>query len=180
MNYVALLRGINLGKRRIKMDLLRSFFVALDFTDVETFIASGNVLFASPIRSAPKLEQMIERHLKKELGYDVDTFLRTRAEVAAVAASRPFGAAHDDETTTINVCFCKEPPSAADARRLEAIRTDVDEFKVIGREFYWLCRIKMSESKVWELPQMKTVSLPNATMRNQRTVQKLAALSPAK
>lgn len=176
MRYVALLRGINLGKRRIKMDVLRAHFEALKFRRVSTFIASGNVLFETSARDAAKLEAQIERHLAETLGYPVDTFLRSADEMAAVAAASPFSPADmASETNTINVVFLKETPKPTEARRLEAIRTDYDAFRVIGREFYWLTRGRMSASTVWELPEIKRVKLPNSTMRNLNTCQKLAA-----
>ncbi len=177
MHYVALLRGINLGKRRVKMDALRAHFEALKFRRVSTFIASGNVLFETSARDAAKLETQIERHLAQTLGYSVDTFLRTADEMTAVAAAKPFPPGEmASEINTINVIFLKDAPNPADARRLEAIRTDYDAFRVIGREFYWLTRGRMSASTVWELPEMKHVKLPNSTMRNLNTCQKLATL----
>lgn len=180
MNHVALLRGINLGNRRLKMERLRELFEELGYSSVSTFIASGNVLFSTAKRDTSKLERQIEAHLEKSLGYRVDTFVRTHTELAAIVASRPFGPAHDDATVTINASFCKEPPAPEMARRLEAIRTDVDEFRVSGREWFWLCRIRMSESTVWNLPATKALKPPNGTMRNFRTVEKLAALSAPK
>lgn len=177
--YVAFLRGINLGKRRIKMDALGACFAALKFAEVETFIASGNVLFASKSADAGKLTRLIQSHLHASLGYEVDTFLRTRAEVAAVAAFRPFARADlDDPANTIYASFLGAPLSDAQRRGLLACRSDVDDFCVEGREFYWLCRIKSNESKVWALPQMRALQLPSSTMRNLNTVRKIAALYP--
>ncbi len=177
MHYVALLRGINLGKRRVKMDALRAHFEALDFRRVSTFIASGNVLFESSVRSTAKLESQIEQHLAKTLGYSVDTFLRSADEMSAIAAAQPFSRAEmESDINTINVVFLKDTLNPADARRLEAIRSDYDAFRVTGREFYWLTRGRMSASTVWELPETKLVKLPTSTMRNLNTCQKLAAL----
>ncbi len=178
--YIAFLRGINLGKRRLTMDELRARFVELKFADVATFIASGNVIFESKDRDAAKLTRTIEEHLAQRLGYEVDTFLRTCAEVAAVAAFRPFPTA--DMETEANTAFCsflKEPLTAAQARGLVACRTPVDEFCVDGREFYWLCRIKSHESKVWSSPALRALKLPSSSMRNLTTIRKLAALYPS-
>ena len=180
-HYVAFLRGINLGYRRIKMAKLRQLFEELKFADVATFIASGNVLFSSPARDGHKLAAQIEAHLAKSLGYKVDTFVRTRVEVAAVAAFRPFSAAdlaHPDNT--IHAGFWREAPSADQARGLVACGTPVDEFCVSGREFYWLCRIRTPESKVWASPAMKALNLPSTSMRNLTSLRKLVALFPAR
>lgn len=178
-HYIAFLRGMNLGKRRISMDLLRAHFEKLKLTDVRTFIASGNVIFSSKLADGAKLERQIEKHLKECLGYDVDTFIRTRAEIAAVAAFQPFpNDRAADGSLTVHVGFVREPLSVTTARGLVACRTDVDEFCVQGREFFWLCRMKTHESKVWTSPGLKALKLPSSTMRNQNTVRKLAALYP--
>lgn len=181
LHYIAFLRGINLGNRRIKMDDLRALFVALKFTDVATFIASGNVIFSSPSADAAKLADRIERHLQASLGYDVDTFVRTRAEVAAVAAFRPFSSA--DLAAPENSVYCgflREPLSAAQVRGLLACRTGVDELCVEGREFYWLCRIKSNESKLWTSPPMRALKLPSSSMRNLTTIRRLAEEYPVR
>jgi uncharacterized protein (DUF1697 family) len=82
--YVAFLRGINLGNRRVKMAELARLFEEMNFGAVSTFIASGNVLFESDSVDHVALERQIEGHLESALGYSVDTFVRTRDEVAAV------------------------------------------------------------------------------------------------
>jgi uncharacterized protein (DUF1697 family) len=179
-HYIAFLRGINLGNRRIKMGDLQARFEELKLADVATFIASGNVIFASQNGDGRKLEQQIQRHLQASLGYAVDTFVRTRAEVAAVAAFQPFAPAvmsHPDHT--IHAGFLGQVLDVDTARKLEAIRTEVDEFRVEGRDYYWLCRIKTHESKVWNLPAIKALKLPSSSMRNLTTVRKLAALYPS-
>lgn len=178
-HFIAFLRGINLGRRRVKMDELRLHFEALKFTRVTTFIASGNVIFQSKTADAKKLEKLIEDQLEKKLGYTVDTFVRTTEEVARIAAYRPFSAGDaDNPTHTIHVGMFKTAPSADHARRFAACRTDVDEIRVNGTEYYWLCRIRSSDSKIWTLPEMRSLKLPTSTMRNVNTLQKLAVLYP--
>jgi len=177
--YIAFLRGINLGKRRVKMEQLRGLFEAMKFTAVETFIASGNVLFTAKSADAGMLGRRIEVHLEKSLGYAVDTFVRSRAEVAAIAAARPFAAADFNHPGhTIHVGFLREKLTPEQTLKLSKCHTDVDEFRVIGREYYWLCRIKTNESKVWTLPQLREIRMPSSSMRNLTTLRKLAALAP--
>lgn len=178
-HYIAFLRGINLGKRRIKMERLAGLFGELKFGNVSTFIASGNVIFESKAKNEVKVAVSIESHLKQALGYHVDTFVRTRAEVAAAADFLPFSRADmEAPENTVNVGFLKEALSPHQAKGLLACRTEVDEFRVNGREFYWLCRVRSSDSKVWATPQMRALKLPTATMRNITTVRKIAALYP--
>ena len=180
--HIAFLRGMNLGNRRIKMDDLRGLFEEMKFRDVATFIASGNVIFSSRHGDDRKLAAQIQTHLQKSLGYAVDTFVRTRAEIAAVAAFRPFAKADlEHPAHTMCVGFLGEALSPAQARGLVACRSEVDEFCVNGREYYWLCRkIKSHESKAWISPQMRALKLPSSSMRNLTTIRKLAAQYPAK
>src|SRR5882724_2010971 len=135
--YIAFLRGINLGDRRLKMEQLKSLIEEMKFANVATFIASGNVLFESKAKGDLKLAKTIEAHLEQALGYDVDTFVRTREEVAAVTAFRPFPKADlESPTNTLHVGFLRETPSPELANALVACKTEIDEFCVEGREFY--------------------------------------------
>lgn len=174
VRYVAFLRGMNLGKRRLEMSRLRSLFEELDYTDVATFIASGNVIFSTSGRVTTKLESRIAAHLEQSLGYDVDTFVRTLDEVAAIAGSKPF-AEDGNDGITVHVGFLQAPLGAATAKMLASVRTPDDEFRVDGREYYWLCRVRTSDSTVWASPEVRALKLPTSTMRNMSSVRKLVA-----
>ena len=88
--YIAFLRAINVGGHTVKMDVLRQHFEALGFSQVETFIASGNVVFETTAKNTRTLEKKIEQQLRAALGYEVATFIRTTAELAAIAQYQPF------------------------------------------------------------------------------------------
>jgi uncharacterized protein (DUF1697 family) len=168
--YIAFLRAINVGGHVVKMDRLRTFFAGLGFSGVETFIASGNVVFDTPKADAATLERRISRELAKELGYETAVFLRTPAEVAAVAALEPFG---DLEGNSLYVAFLPGVPSEPARKALMTFRSEIDDFRVEGREVYWLCRGKMMDSRFSGALLEKTVGMP-ATARNITTVRKLA------
>ena len=174
--YVALLRAINVGGHVVKMDRLRALFEALGFTNVETFIASGNVLFDAAARDASALERCIEKHLGQALGYEVATFLRTPAELAALAALDPFGVGVA-KSPSVYVTFLREPPPPVYVARLEGFRSDQDDLKVIGRETWWACRTSILESPFGKAKPDKSVV---GTARNITTVRKLALLSGKK
>src|SRR5262252_1044996 len=91
--FVAFLRAINVGGHVVTMAKLRKEFEALGLQDVETFIASGNVIFTSRSTDLAALEKKIESRLRTSLGYEVATFVRTAEEVAALAEYKPFDAA---------------------------------------------------------------------------------------
>jgi uncharacterized protein (DUF1697 family) len=173
--YVAFLRAINVGGHTVKMERLRSIFESLGFTGVRTFIASGNVIFDSPAADADGLEEQIEAHLKEALGYQVGTFLRSTSEVAAIAAYQPFEG--PDPVTAghaLSVLFLKAAPGDDVVRQLGDLRTETDEFHARGREVYWLCRTRISDSPAGMLLGKALGKVP-ATTRNVTTVRKLAA-----
>ncbi len=174
MRLVAFLRGINVGGHVVKMDALKKHFEALGFKGVETFIASGNVVFDS--RSAPSaaLERKIEAKLEAALGYEVRTFLRAAAEVAAVARYQPFAEAEVRKAHALYVGFFADPLAAAPAKAVVALSTDIDELHVHGRELYWLCGKSMKESKLSYAAFEKVVK-GRATFRNVTTVSRLVA-----
>ena len=171
--YIAFLRAINVGGHNVKMTQLRALFEELEYANVETFIASGNVIFETKARDAGKLESRIEKHLAAKLGYAVDTFVRSDAEVAAVLRFTPFAEAVSPGGG-VYVLFLKERLTPATAKGLAACATPVDAFCVNGREVYWQCFGRSSESDVWSLPAMKALKLPTRTMRNMTSVRKLA------
>ena len=156
------------------MSKLRTLCEDLGIDEVETFIASGNIIFSSNVASGTNLESQLSSHLEKSLGYSVETFVRTMAEVTKIADRRVF---RDDENpaSKVHVAFLKTKLPANAARALQAIETGYDKFKVEGREFYWLTRGPISDSKVWTLPEVKQIKLPTCTMRNMTSVRKLVA-----
>jgi uncharacterized protein (DUF1697 family) len=176
--YVAFLRSINIGGRRVKMDELRALFEALKFAEVSTFIASGNVIFRDASTDGASIERRIEDHLQRTLGYPVATFVRTTAELASAAALRPFPDAElDAPGRSLHVGFLRSPLSEVETSHLLSFRTAMDDFHVAGRELYWLCRGRVLDSLVSWQAVTKLVPTPS-TMRNVTTVRKLAALYP--
>jgi len=173
--YIAFLRAINVGGHIVKMGHLRKLFSSLGFSNVETFIASGNVIFESPAKNAQTLEKKIEVHLQKSLGYEVATFIRSASELAAIAQYKPFTASElDAEGTSLYIAFLPAPPNGESQQKLMAFRTEADDLHVHEREIYWLCRKKISESVFSGALLEKTMGMP-ATMRNSTTVKKLGA-----
>ena len=172
--YVAFLRAINVGGRTVRMDALRQLFERWGGSNVETFIASGNVVFDTSRRSADMAERSIEDHVRKALGYPVITFLRSIPEVAAVAAHTPFAQDELEAGGTLFVGFMKIAPGPSVACAVAALRDDVNDFAVRGRELYWLRRSQLMQSISSGPPIEKLVGSP-ITMRNVNTVRRLAA-----
>lgn len=172
--YVAFLRAINVGGHVVKMDDLRRLFESLEFSNVETFIASGNVLFETPSKNATAIEKAVEDLLKEKLGYSVATFLRTDTEVKEIVGHKSFPPSQLNAATAFNVVFLSVTLGEKLTKKVMALRTDIDDFHVHGRELYWLCRRKQSESTFSNAVLEKTLGTPS-TMRGMVTVQKIAA-----
>lgn len=173
--YVAFLRGINLGGRRIKNEELRRHFEEMGLEEVATFRASGNVIFATAKREAEgKLAQRVETELGERLGYEVPVFLRSIEEVAAIAARQPFDASAVNKSKgKLQVSFLAKKPSAPAKRKALAAATEEDLLAVEGRELYWLPSGGISESDLdWRPIE---AALGPGTIRTMGTIEQIAA-----
>jgi uncharacterized protein (DUF1697 family) len=164
---VAFLRAINTPPRHVKMDRLRAVFTSLGFENVATFIASGNVVFDAPDGPDPTRE--IEAALEDALSFAVPVFLRTGAEVAAVAERAHSVFAEDGP---VEVSFLAAEPDPGRARTLEVAASGGDRLAVIGREVYWLRGDRDSDHSEARVVHM--LGMPT-TRRSARTVAGLVA-----
>ncbi|HEX3239020.1 MAG TPA: DUF1697 domain-containing protein [Solirubrobacterales bacterium] len=173
--YVAFLRGMNLGKRRIKNPELKAEFERLDLLEVATFRASGNVVFGVEGREArAKLVARVEAGLRDGLGYDVPVYLRSVDEVAAIAAQEPFEAkAIAASKGKLQVTLLLKKPSAAARRKVLALATDQDRLALEGSELFWLPSGGTLESEL----DLKAIAraLGPGTQRTMGTVEQIAA-----
>ena len=158
------------------MDRLRELVEVLGFEHVETFIASGNVIFSSVSRDVPAMEERIARRLREALGYEVPTFIRTQAELESIATFKPTEPAPSDQS--VYVIFLTEAAGVDLRRNLDSLSTDTDRFEFAGREAYWLIRGKLSESPLFGVDLMKMTGGAPTTMRNMTTIGRLVAKYP--
>jgi uncharacterized protein (DUF1697 family) len=173
--YVAFLRGINLGNRRIKSPELKKAFEAMGLEEVATFRASGNVIFADPSGdSEAKLQKRVENELDERLGYDVTVFLRSFDEVATIAAQEPFKAAAIKKSKgKPQVDLLAKKPTAAARKKAAALAGADDVFEFSGRELHWLPSTGLSETEV----DFKALdkALGRGTVRTMGTIEQIAA-----
>ncbi len=172
--YVAFLRAINVGGHTVKMTDLRELFETLGFANVETFIASGNVIFDSPVDDTAELEQRIETHLHESLGYSVATFIRSVPELAQIAQHEPFQAAEFEAGAVLYIAFLQHEPTNEARRKLMSFNNATDDFHIHQHQIYWLCRTRFSDSTFSGPKLEKTLGL-QATVRNSSTAKKIAA-----
>jgi uncharacterized protein (DUF1697 family) len=166
---VAMLRGVNLGKRQVKMADLRAAVEALGHTDVATYLQSGNVVFTSAGRSIKGLGQA----LTDALGMEIAVVTRTGKELAAVVAGNPYPV---DDPTRVVVTFLADrvPKQAVDDIDQSAFAPD--EFTFTGRELYLNLPNGQARSKLMEALNKRDLGT-TATTRNWRTVLALAEMT---
>jgi uncharacterized protein (DUF1697 family) len=170
--FVAFLRALNVGGHHIvKMDELKRLFETMGFTDVETFIASGNVVFTT--KNTTGLDGKVAKSLERELGHPVATFVRPCGDLAVLAAHEPFPKAAVAAALSISVGFLATELDADALKRLKALETDADRFHVRGRELWWLSRIPQSEAAISGKVLERALGQPT-TLRNVNTVRRMA------
>jgi uncharacterized protein (DUF1697 family) len=172
--HAAFLRGINLGRRRLKMDELRGHFEALDVENVSTFIASGNIVFDYARSDTAQLELEAERHLQNALGFSTEVFVRSLEELHDLAERRAFADARD-EGFNLHVIFLREPPADPAADALRALEGDDDRFRVLGREVVWFRRGRLTDAPISTRQIEGALGGAENTMRNLNTVERMVA-----
>jgi uncharacterized protein (DUF1697 family) len=170
--FVALLRGINVGGRTLKMADLREVVSDAGGTDVETYIQSGNVVLSHRMRSSSKLGAHLSAAIEASTGMDVDVIVRTEGEWEEVVAANPFP---DAGGTTLHVVFLADAPPPGSLDSLDLAAFAPEEAALVGRELYLHLPNGMGRA---ELPKVLEKRGPpvRGTARNWNTVLKLQAM----
>lgn len=171
---IAFLRAINVTNRFVKMDILRQQIEQLGFSQVQTYIQSGNVIFETSSTDCAELERKIEERLQEALGFQVPTLVRTAPEMAEIAQYQPFAEEKYGDKSVLYISFLKEEPGQDQQRQLVELSSANDEFHVYERQVYWLMHKDQGQSKFTNNKLEKILKVP-ATRRNTSTVRKIAA-----
>jgi uncharacterized protein (DUF1697 family) len=175
-SWIALLRGVNVtGHNQISMETLRELCVSIKVRSPQTYIQSGNVVFASPETDHAKLAARLGSAIEKRCGFRPSVMLRTAAEMRDVEARNPFAGRANIEPARLAVFFLSEPLADEIARKVRAINVGSEEIHAAGRELYIYFPDGMGKSKLQPVLQ-RTLKLP-ATARNWNTVNKLLAMA---
>lgn len=150
--YLALLRGINVsGKKIIRMEALRALFEKEGFTDVKTYIQSGNVVFRDKSSSKEKITAKIEKMILAEFGFDVTVFVLDAGQVEKAVDNMAFIDGREPEgagSKKLYVTFLSEIPSAENFERLMQSPIGNDRISLHGDVLYFKLESKASESKL--------------------------------
>jgi uncharacterized protein (DUF1697 family) len=176
---IAMLRGINLGNRRVKMDDLRAVYESLGFANVRTYVQSGNVVFEAKERDLPRLATQIEKAQERTFGFQADTILRTADDLRGVISRNPFAKRKDIVPGKLLVAFLEAVPDAAARKKFLEIKADPEEMFLDGRELYIYFPNGQARPKL-NVPQVYKTLNTRWTGRNWNTVEALLemALNP--
>jgi len=171
--YVALLRGINVGgKNIIKMDDLKKTFEQMDFSDVQTYIASGNVIFKSSGKNQTILTKLIEKKLTDKYKCDLRIVLVNFKNLKKIIEEAPGDFETESKTHRYDVWFLMEPLKAKEVLSQVKPREGVDTING-GKGVVYTSRLNAMLGKSWF---SKIIQLPiyqNITIRSWNTAVKL-------
>ena len=177
-SHVALLRGVNLGKRRLPMKELARIFEEAGAAGVRTYIQSGNVVYRASAARARRVPALVETAIAERFGFDAPVVTRTAAEMAAIVRANPYAREAAADPKSVHVGFLRDEPAASAVAALDPDRSPPDTFVVDGREIYFHFPNGLAKSKLtnpWFDSRLDTVS----TMRNWRTVITLEEMARA-
>lgn len=174
-SHVALLRGVNVGGRRIlPMAVVREALVDLGHVDVETYIQSGNVVFTAVSGTRVRqIERDLEDRLTAVAGFDVPVVVRTAAELRAVHTGNPF-LAEGVDPGELHVAFL-EARATGGGSAIDPATIAPEALVVAGREVYLRYPNGLGRARLTAARLEKAVGTP-ATVRNWRTVESLLAM----
>jgi uncharacterized protein (DUF1697 family) len=172
---VALLRSINLGRhKKVAMYDLRAVSTELGFSDVRSFLQTGNVIFRSQSR-ATQLEGLLEREVDKRLGLQTDFFFRNADEWTSVLSHNPFRDEARRDPAHVVVVFLKDAPDANQVKALQAAITGRERVAAHGKHAYLVYPDGIGRSRVTSSLIERTLATRGAG-RNWNTVRKIAEL----
>lgn len=170
--YVAFLRGMNLGRRRIKNPELCAAFEEIGFTNVSAFLASGNVIFDTDESDPAAVANSIEVGLSDSLGYEVPTFLRSADEVRSIAGYQPFADVTAERTGKMQVAMVGSNVEQSARDSVLKLSNDTDMLEMVGRELYWWPKGNFLDSQL-DLNALESILGP-FTIRTKNTIERLA------
>ncbi|MGQ1788115.1 DUF1697 domain-containing protein [Saccharicrinis sp. GN24d3] len=174
---VAVLRGINVGgKRKILMADLKLLFAGIGFTDVVTYIQSGNVIFnADQPWSNLEIGNKIEQAIADKYGFEVPVIVRSAQELEHIVNNNPFDKG-EIGINQLHLTFLKDIPSSDNRLKAESYNFEPDQFVIDKNDVFLCIKGKYHQTKLSNHFFESKFKVP-ATTRNWKTVLKLLELS---
>lgn len=178
--YIAILRGINVsGSKMIKMDNLTTSMAELKFTDIETYIQSGNIVFEYHETNENILAKIITDKIQSDFGFNVPVIVKKAEELNSIINNNPFINNRNEPVDTLHVTFFPEYPENALLTGLAVTGSNADEFFIAGNVVYIFCPNGYGRTKLNNNFFENKLKIP-ATTRNWKTVIKLAEMINSK
>jgi len=175
--YIALLRGINVsGQKKIKMADLKVSLEKLNFTDIVTYIQSGNLIFKSDLNSIAEVEKLIHDAILNDFGFDVPTLIKTPQEFINTIENNPFEKDTSKDPKLFYVVFLKEKPLSENIAVLKTYDYSPEEYILDDKIIYFYPANGAGKAKMNNNFFEKKLKV-QATTRNWRTTLKLVELS---
>jgi uncharacterized protein (DUF1697 family) len=176
--YISILRGINVsGQKLIRMEELKTLYERLGFSDVTTFIQSGNVIFKTGLEiPVNALSEKIEKAIEEKYKFFVPVIIRTADEIQAILVSNPFLDEEDIDREKLHVTFLDADPQHALSVDILANDLFPDRFVIIGKDVYLYCPGGYGNTKLSNAFFEKKLKVKSTT-RNWKTVGKLGELA---
>jgi uncharacterized protein (DUF1697 family) len=174
---ISMVRGVNVGgHNRIKMDALRALYESLGLRDPQTYVQSGNVVFRTKGRDLIALAKRIENAIERKFGFRPAVIVRTTSELRDVIARNPFAKRRGIDPSRFLVTFLANDPGAEARDQALKIKTDPEELRIDGREFYMYFPNGIARPKVsWVTIEKKLKT--SGTGRNWNSVIKLLEIA---
>lgn len=174
--YIAFHRAINVsGTKIIKMEYLRQLYADMGFKNIASYIQTGNVYFETTKTKNETLAKKIEKHLHEELGFEVETMVRTIEELKAIADTDPYRDIVDDGNAVVYIGFLSAEPYTDKQDLLTSFNNEADECTIIGTELYIL-RYRDKGKPRFDNKFMEGKLKVVCTTRNRKTINKLLDL----
>jgi uncharacterized protein (DUF1697 family) len=175
--YIAILRGINVGgKRMIKMDALKQLFASLGFSNIDTYIQSGNVFFQCKKTSEEKLAATIAKEIEKVFAFDVPTIVKNTDELKQIVVNNPFTKDKKKLAEHFHVTFLATAPAKENIDSITKLDFGDDAFVILHKAAYLYCPNSYSNSKLTNgffENKLKVI----ATTRNWKTCNELVNIA---
>lgn len=176
--FISMLRGLNVsGQKLIKMPELKLVYESLGFSNVLTYIQSGNVIFTTGhVIQVKDLSSDIENAILKKFGFDVPVILRTLDEMKEIVRINPFQDENGFVPDKIYVTFLEFEPQAEKIDKINPFDFLPDKYKILGKEIYLSCSSGYGTTKLSNTFFENKLKV-RATTRNWNTVNKLIELA---
>lgn len=172
--YISILRGINVsGKNLIKMQSLQETYEGLGFSNVNTYIQSGNVIFQSKESELDKLERKISQEILKEFSFNVPVLIRKNTELKEIIEENPF---KGEDSNKVYITFLSSKPSRNCIENLLQEESATDKYCLKGRTIYLFCLNGYGKTMLTNNYFENKLKV-KATTRNFKTVNELLNLS---